>query len=193
MSAEKFTFFWFGPFSQWHICSFIVDGIVYNSSEQFMMAMKAMYFLDDEVLAEIMATDSPKKQKGLGRKVNNFDADKWNLVCKDFVYKGNKAKFEQNHELKLLLLATEGTTLVEASPYDKIWGIGLSEHDPKSRDRSTWKGKNWLGEVLTKLREDMIAEASLVIEEIIKDAHDQSPKVDGNEIDAGFWFKEGNS
>tara|TARA_Y100000034_G_scaffold125150_2_gene174323 strand:+ start:2916 stop:3398 length:483 start_codon:yes stop_codon:yes gene_type:complete len=156
MSEEKFTFFWDGPFSQWlRGFSFKVDDVEYSTAEQYMMAEKARLFDDNATLKKIMATSSPKEQKALGREVKNFDAGKWNAVAKDVVKKANLAKFRQNPKLKDQLLATEGTTLVEASPYDKIWGIGLRENDARALDRQTWQGTNWLGEVLTQVREEI--------------------------------------
>ena len=154
---EKFTFFWNGPFSQWHRSNFIIDDATYMTAEQFMMAAKARLFGDTETLKEIMETTSPKEQKALGRKVANFDEGIWNSKARDLVYEGNHAKFSQDKDLLEKLFATKGTTLTEASPYDKIWGIGLAEGDPLTLHRITWKGKNWLGEVLTKVREDLFA------------------------------------
>jgi ribA/ribD-fused uncharacterized protein len=156
--GEQFTFFWNGPFSQWYMCSFVVEGVRYNCAEQFMMAQKAIRFNDTLAHHLIMNSDSPKDQKRFGRSVSDFNVDYWNRVAKQVVYTGNYAKFTQNPSLKDNLLATVGTTLVEASPYDKIWGIGLREKDPKALTRSTWQGKNWLGEVLTQVREDLIKE-----------------------------------
>lgn len=153
---EKFTFFWGGPFSQWHSCQFTVDGIVYNCAEQFMMAKKAQIFGDEVSYQSIMESKSPRTQKALGRKVWSFDAETWNQLARDVVYRGNFAKFSQNSHLEELLRATIGTTLVEASPFDRIWGIGLKEGQPETKDRATWRGKNWLGEVLTAVRDDLI-------------------------------------
>lgn len=155
---EKFTFFWDGPFSQWYLSKFTIDEIEYNCCEQFMMAEKARFFNDEETLKKIMASINPKEQKKLGREVRGFLVSEWEYVACNIVYKGNLAKFTQNKKLKELLLNTKGTILVEASPYDKIWGIGLSENDPRSLDRNQWLGKNWLGEVLTKVREQIINE-----------------------------------
>lgn len=155
--SEKFTLFWRGPFSQWHSSSFIVYGTLYNCAEQFMMASKARLFNDQRTLEKIMNEDSPKIQKALGREVKNFVESEWNAVARLFVYRGNMAKFSQNPKLCEKLVATKGTTLVEASPVDRIWGIGLSEDNPDALDRTKWRGKNWLGETLTKVRDDIMS------------------------------------
>lgn len=153
---ERFTLFWHGPFSQWHACRFSVNGVLYNCAEQYMMAAKARMFQDFSALEKIMRASDPSVQKRTGRTVKSFYADKWNADAKDIVYQGNRAKFTQNPTLLHLLLSTHGTTLVEASPYDKIWGIGLPASDPRALSRETWQGTNWLGEVLTQLREDLM-------------------------------------
>lgn len=157
--CEKFTFFWYGPLSQWHLCSFKDDaGIQYNCAEQYMMYRKANLMGDPEAAKKILASPNPKEQKLLGRKVHNFDIDLWDKNSERIVYKGNYFKFTQNPALKEFLLKTKGATLVEASPYDCIWGIGLSESDPKAKDRKLWRGENRLGVILTKLREDLLLE-----------------------------------
>lgn len=152
---EEFEFFWNGPFSQWYSSPFVIDGVKYNCAEQYMMAEKARVFKDKESERKIMKTKMPGEQKALGRKVKNFNVDKWNNVAKDIVYRASMAKFTQDEELKQILLDTGDRTLVEASPYDKIWGIGLHETDPYCLNRATWKGKNWLGEVLTQVKNDI--------------------------------------
>jgi len=150
---EKFTFFWSGPFSNWHPSSFKINGVWYNTSEQYMMAEKARLFNDKSTEAKIMASIDPSDQKAYGRLVQGFDKAKWESVAKDVMFKGCLAKFIQNEDLKKALLDTKGTTLVEASPKDRIWGIGLAKNDPRAKDRSTWLGTNWLGETLTKVRD----------------------------------------
>ena len=155
---EKFTFFWKGHFSQWFPSKFVIDGISYLCAEQYMMARKATFFGDSKTLNKIMITTSPKEQKALGRTVKPFDINKWNAIVKEIVFKGNLAKFRQNPKLKDKLLDTIGTTLVEASPLDKIWGIGLSAKDEKALNRDTWQGTNWLGEILTNVREELLSE-----------------------------------
>jgi ribA/ribD-fused uncharacterized protein len=160
--TEKFTYFWGeAPFSQWAPATFVIDGITYNCTEQWMMAEKARLFGDTETLEKIMQSTKPSEQQRLGRQVKGFEVDKWNSVAIDVVYRGNHAKFTQNPTMQNELLATAGTTLVEASPYDKIWGIGMSDFEAKGvNDRSKWRGLNWLGEVLTRLRDNLLKEQS---------------------------------
>jgi len=154
--TEQFTFFWNGPFSQWHPSVFIVNDITFKCAEQYMMYKKGMLFEDYDIAIKILATDDPRKQKSLGRTVSNFNPDQWNAVARDIVFRGSMAKFTQNANLKEILLQTKGTTFVEASPYDKIWGIGLKENDPKALNRETWQGENWLGEILTEVRDSLL-------------------------------------
>ncbi len=156
MQAKRFTFFWSGPFSQWHPCRFELDGLVYTCAEQFMMEQKAVLFGDLEMAGKILEARHPREHKALGRKVRGFDADRWTSEARGVVFRGNLAKFSQNPELAEALLATRGTTLVEASPLDTIWGIGLAADDPRASDPSQWKGTNWLGIVLTEVREALV-------------------------------------
>lgn len=139
-----------------------MEGVRYGCTEQYMMAGKARVFGDAEVLASILKTSAPKAQKALGRKVRNFDAATWERERERVVYEGNHAKFTQNASLLEALLATSGTELVEASPMDRIWGVGLSMDNPSIMDPSKWRGLNLLGKVLTRLREDLIAEGITV-------------------------------
>jgi len=119
------------------------------------MFCKACHFGDFDSAKKIMDSKSPKEQKSLGIKVKGFNVESWVSVAKDIVYVGSFLKFTQNPKLGKLLEDTEGKTLVEASPYDKICGIGLTSDDPKALQRSTWDGENWLGEVLTEVRTDI--------------------------------------
>lgn len=153
--SKQFAFFYGGALSQWAPSKFTVDGVEYVTAEQYMMAMKADYFGDDDAKAKIMATSSPSEQKSIGRMVKNFNAEAWNAVSRGFVYKANIAKFTQNKWCMDELKLTEGLEIVEASPYDTIWGIGLGADDPRALDKSKWRGTNWLGEVLMKVRNDL--------------------------------------
>lgn len=153
MAREDFTLFWGGEFSQWYPSDFTIDKVSYNCAEQYMMHKKALFFGDFDNAINIMNTTNPQTQKAFGRQVRNFDADKWSNVAYDFVLKGNIEKFAQNPRLLEYLLSTEGTEIVEASPYDTIWGIGLGETDERAFDKSQWRGQNLLGKVLMETRE----------------------------------------
>lgn len=148
-----YHFFYGGPFSQWYPSKFTVDDFEYNCAEQYMMAEKARLFQDYDILDQILKADHPKQQKALGREVRNFDVDCWNKSARKIVYDGNYEKFNQNPDLKKQLFAKKEYILVEASPYDKIWGIGLGITHPDRFDRDKWRGKNWLGEVLMMVRD----------------------------------------
>lgn len=154
-NKDNYVFFWGGIYSQWFKASFTVQGTVYNCAEQYMMHQKALLFGDYEIAKQIMATKNPKTQKALGRQVRGFDPAVWNARAKFFVKKGNEAKFTQNEDLLRELVATGDKTLVEASPYDRIWGIGLNKYDALRTPVENWKGTNWLGEVLTELRDEL--------------------------------------
>lgn len=151
MITNDYVFFWDGVFSQWYKYDIEIDGVVYNCAEQYMMAMKAKTFGDTASLTKIMKAKSPKEQKALGRQVANFDAAMWDCVAKNYVYKANLIKF--SGDLKQYLLDTGDRELVEASPYDKIWGIGMGVNHPDILDKSKWQGKNWLGECLMQARD----------------------------------------
>jgi ribA/ribD-fused uncharacterized protein len=154
-----FTFFFTAasPFSQWHPCTFTGDGHAFCCAEQFMMHGKAVLFGDAKIAAQILAATDPKQHKALGRKVAGFDAARWRAAREGIVKAGNHAKFTQNPALLATLLATRGTTLVEASPFDRIWGIGLAATDPRASDPSKWRGQNLLGKILTELRDELAA------------------------------------
>ncbi len=159
---RRFTFFWQSesPFSQWHPSEFVVEGKRFICAEQYMMHGKAMLFGDLAVAERILASSSPKTHKALGRKVSGFDEQLWRGERERIVYEGNHAKFTQNAELLKALLATEGTELVEASPLDRIWGVGLKAEDPRIQDPALWRGQNLLGKVLTRLRDELLARAA---------------------------------
>lgn len=152
-----YTFFFTeaSPFSQWYRCSFTQGELTFMCAEQYMMHGKAVLFGDAAMGAQIMTATHPKKHKELGRKVKNFDDVVWKREREGIVLAGSRAKFTQNAELLELLLATKGTTLVEASPYDRIWGIGLAASNPKAQDPATWRGQNLLGKILTGLRDEL--------------------------------------
>ena len=141
--------------SQWWECDFEVDGTLYRSAEQFMMAEKARLFGDLLIREQIFQSKHPKQAKELGRKVSGFKQDIWINERYDIVKRGNLAKFSQNAELKEFLLKTGNRVLVEASPVDKIWGIGLSADDKDIENPHKWQGLNLLGFALMEVRDEL--------------------------------------
>lgn len=156
LDTDEYVLFLTSPFSQWYPSAFTSDsGQAFNCAEQYMMYGKALLFGDSETAAKILKAETPKEQKELGRQIKGFDADVWNAHAREIVYQGNHYKFTQNPHLFDVLAATAGKELVEAAHYDPIWGIGLRADDPLAADKANWKGTNWLGSTLTKLRDDL--------------------------------------
>jgi len=152
----EFTFFWKGLLSQWSHSPFKDKfGVLYSNAEQYMMAQKAKLFKDTESYEKILKAETPSEQKALGRLVKNFNDKIWLSYSTMIVYEGNILKFKQNKIHYDVLMSTKNTILVEASPFDPIWGIKLTENDPRSKDMRTWLGQNRLGFILTKVRDDL--------------------------------------
>jgi ribA/ribD-fused uncharacterized protein len=146
-----------GCLSQWWPVTFSEDGHAFASAEHYMMAHKAWLFGDDAAAAEILAAGHPGEAKKLGRTVRGFDEDLWNAHRFDIVVRGNTAKFGQHPELARYLLGTRNRILVEASPYDRIWGIGLTGDDERAASPATWRGLNLLGFGLMSARDELSA------------------------------------
>ena len=160
----KYLFFWghqksksgdltSSCFSQWWTSPFVVDKVKYNTAEHWMMAQKAFLFNDKEIFAKITAANSPVEVKALGRQVRNFDEAVWNAKRFEIVVAGNLQKFLQNKDLKEFLLNTKDRVLVEASPVDRIWGIGLAADNEKATNPKRWNGLNLLGFALMEVRD----------------------------------------
>lgn len=146
---QKYTFFWSGPFSNWDKSPFEIDGVKFNCGEQYMMYSKAKLFKDNKIATEILQTSNPKIQKLLGRKIQNFNSSLWDKECREIMLKGLKAKFLQNPKHLESLRKVKDTTMVEASPLDRIWGIG---YDSKNalENINDW-GENRLGKILNQV------------------------------------------
>lgn len=138
--------------SQWFEASFVIDGATYHTAEHYMMASKARLFDDAATCAQILATQTPHEAKALGRKISGFDDEKWNAARFDIVVQANIAKFSQNQALAHFLLSTRHKVLVEASPMDAVWGIGLAAEDPRAQNPGSWEGLNLLGFALMAAR-----------------------------------------
>ncbi|GGO22013.1 hypothetical protein GCM10010116_44380 [Microbispora rosea subsp. aerata] len=144
-----------GCLSQWWPVTFTEDGHTFASAEHYMMAHKAWLFGDAEAAERILAAGHPSEAKNLGRTVRGFDERVWADHRFGIVVRGNVAKFGQNPELSRYLLATEDKVLVEASPNDRIWGIGLAADDERAASPSTWQGLNLLGFALMAVRDTL--------------------------------------
>ena len=161
----KYLFFWGHQkpklgvnqacFSQWYSSAFKVDGEHYSSADHFMMAEKARLFGDTEMRIKILAAKNPGEAKSLGRNVSGFKDDVWLDNRFEIVVAANLAKFSQNDDLKEYLLNTCERVLVEASPVDKIWGIGLAADHENIANPNLWKGLNLLGYALMEAREQL--------------------------------------
>lgn len=153
--TDKYVFFWGELYSQWYPADMVIKGITYNTCEQYMMHQKALLFGDTAIAEEVLKTKDPKAQKALGRQIKNFDRTKWDRNCLRIVYEGNLAKFSQHPKLKAELLATGDRIIVEASPEDFIWGVGMSERDYMVLDPANWGGTNLLGLAITLVRQEL--------------------------------------
>ena len=158
----KFVFFWrhygqgskLGPhcFSQWYSSPFQVGAVTYATAEHYMMAEKARLFGDEEIRAQILAATNPGAVQALGRKVRGFKQETWEAHRYDIVLAGNVAKFSQDPALREYLAGTKNRVLVEASPKDRIWGIGLAADDDRAKNPLEWRGLNLLGFALMEAR-----------------------------------------
>lgn len=144
-------------FSQWFDAPFTLDGIDYATAEHYMMAEKARLFGDEASRLRIVHSRTPAEAKTLGRKIRHFDEAMWLQQRFEIVVRGNVAKFTQHPALAAYLLGTGQRVIVEASPYDAIWGIGLTAHDAAANDPTQWRGLNLLGFVLMVVREQLLA------------------------------------
>jgi ribA/ribD-fused uncharacterized protein len=146
-----------GSLSQWWPSLFTVDGVAYASAEHWMMARKAVLFGDAESLPKILAAPTPAEAKALGRLVRGFDDARWKAECFEIVVAGNVHKFGQDPALRDFLLGTANRVLVEASPRDVVWGIGLGAANERATDPRQWRGRNLLGFALMEARSRLAA------------------------------------
>ena len=151
--SETHFFFYRHEFGQW-TKRVITDrhGLTYNCCEQYMMFQKAMLFRDEVTAEKIMTEPNPRLQQRYGREVRDFSIPVWEQHRFQIVLEGNLYKFNQHQDLQALLLATGDKVLVEGSPVDRIWGVGLGCDDDEILDPSNWKGQNLLGKVLMSVR-----------------------------------------
>lgn len=165
-SNLKFLFFWGHQsskdgsitkacFSQWYESSFTVDGITYKTAEHWMMAKKVALFNDFIALQKIVIANTAAEAKKLGREVLNYDEATWLKYRFEIVKEGNLHKFKQNKHIGEFLLNTKNRVLVEASPVDAIWGIGMASDHDNINNPSAWRGLNLLGFALMEVRDKL--------------------------------------
>jgi len=147
------VYFWGGVYSQWAYSKFVENDIWFTSAEQYMMYKKALLFDDIETSIKILNIDNPRKVKKLGREIKNFDNKIWNENKIEIVTQGNILKFIQNEQLRDIMFKDSNLILVEASPYDKIWGVGLHFDDNLILNQDNWRGENLLGVCIMRARE----------------------------------------
>lgn len=160
----KYVFFWGHQvtnsisktcFSQWYDAPFTEDDVQYMTAEHYMMAEKAKLFEDTDCYQKIIHAKNPGEAKALGRTVKYFDDETWVANRFDIVVRGNLLKFSQNPTLGDFLVNTGKRVLVEASPVDKVWGVGLAADNPNIENPNNWKGLNLLGFALMEVREQL--------------------------------------
>jgi ribA/ribD-fused uncharacterized protein len=153
------VFFWKGCFSQWFKSPIQVsEDVIFNTAEQGMMYFKAKLFNDDEIASKILQTSNPREQKDLGRQVKGYDDSIWSEERLQVVSNVNYLKFSQDVQLKSLLILLKDWDFVEASPEDKIWGVGMAVEDPLIFDPSNWQGQNLLGKAIKIAQNRIISE-----------------------------------
>jgi len=138
--------------SQWWPAAFVVEGVTYATAEHWMMAEKARLFGDRDAERAAVEAGHPAEAKAAGRLVRNFDDAVWTRRRVAVVVEGSVHKFDQHDELRAYLLGTGERVLVEASPRDRIWGIGLGATDERATDAARWRGENLLGFALMEAR-----------------------------------------
>jgi ribA/ribD-fused uncharacterized protein len=131
----------------------MVDKVKFITAEHWMMAQKALLFDDQEIYDKIIIAKSPAEAKALGRQVRNFDETTWNNKRFEIVVRGSLEKFTQHKDLNEFLRNTKEKVLVEASPVDRIWGIGLTADSDKAENPKRWNGLNLLGFALMEVRD----------------------------------------
>jgi ribA/ribD-fused uncharacterized protein len=155
--TDSHIYFWDGPFSQWFYRENLISykGLKFSSAEKFMMFKKAELFQDLEILEVILELEIPRNIKTIGKVIRNFNDEIWDKHKLDIVTEGNYLKFLQNPDLYSFIEEHKEKIIVEASPVDKIWGIGLHFNNPDCLDDTKWQGQNLLGKAIMRAREQL--------------------------------------
>jgi len=162
----KYVFFWGHQdkkekttkscFSQWYDSPFVEGDLKFLTAEHYMMHAKAVLFGDLAAATKVLSAKTPGEAKAIGREIQGFNEEQWLTNRFEIVVNANLAKFSYNSELRQFLISTGDRVLVEASPVDKIWGIGLAKDDPLVENPSGWQGLNLLGYALMEVRSQLV-------------------------------------
>ncbi len=166
-TTDSHIYFWNGIYSQWHTThnQFTENGIQYPNAEKYMMMEKAKVFGATDIYDKMKEVDSPRTIKALGREIKNFSDKVWDEHKMEVVARASFLKFSQNPDLLRQLIADKDKTLVEASPVDKVWGIGLHYDDDKVLNESDWNGQNLLGKCIMIARNKILKKEEDTIDE----------------------------
>jgi hypothetical protein len=173
ITTDKYVLFWGDQdiYSNFYPVEFEISGHHFYWSEQAFMWLKALWFADHDLAQTLLLLAPPNNKpihaKKIGRTIKGFNEEEWAKVREECMFRACLAKFQQNVKLSEQLLNTGDRVLVEASPYDKIWGIGLAEDNADAQDPDKWQGLNLLGKVLMNVRHEL--KMKLLAEEVKKD------------------------
>ena len=142
----------YSPLSNFYPTTFKAEDKVFKSAEQYFVYKKAVHFDDKDTAQMVLQTNEPERIKQIGKSVQGFQKSEWHRVATEYLYQAMLSKFTQNEALRGFLLSTTGNILIEASPSDKFWGIGLSLKDPNLFDQTKWRGTNMAGKTLERVR-----------------------------------------
>jgi ribA/ribD-fused uncharacterized protein len=183
MTKPSYVYFWTtahvnGWASQWYPAAFKAtlsldpkdaskpeEEFEFPTTEHWMMVQKAILFGDADIARRVLAirgttSADMRRVKALGREVRGFHERRWAEHRERIVFEGNLLKFAQNKELWEKLDATGDSVIVEASPRDKIWGIGIGEKRATAGGKEAWRGQNLLGQAITKVRTQLREETT---------------------------------
>ena len=148
-------YFWGGsnPLSNFHKCDFQENDVSFTSVEQYFVYKKAHHFSDEVAKQKVLTLQDPVQIKRT--MIKGYDKAQWAPMSERVMEQGLSLKFHQDEGMKKALLATEHRELIEASPYDSMWGIGIGLHSESLTDKTKW-GSNRLGKLLMEIRERLV-------------------------------------
>lgn len=153
--TDKYVIFSGGKLSNWATTPYKVSGKEFVSSEQEYHYQKALHFGDERIAQEIYEARCPETTKALSRHITDFDQQEWDRVKYKVMEDVCRHKYFLNEKARKVLLSYPDKEFVEASAFDRDWGCGLDITNKDITDPTKWTGKNNLGRILTKVRDDL--------------------------------------